>query len=202
MPEWGEGVGFFSYPMQTRFLNRLMKSVIPACGVLTLGLTSCQSLSNDKPTGKLRAMTRHVDLKRFMGDWYVIGNIPIFVEKEAYNAKESYRLAEDGTIPTTFTFNKGGFDGPLKTMHPKGFVHNPETNAEWRMQFIWPFKSDYLITYLSDDYQTTIIGVPSRKYAWIMARTKTLPDATYQKLVAELKRQGHDVSRLRKVPQR
>ena len=44
-----------------------------------------------------------VDLERFMGDWYVIANIPTFIEKNAYNAVESYRLAEDGTIETTFT---------------------------------------------------------------------------------------------------
>jgi apolipoprotein D and lipocalin family protein len=181
-----------------------MKSALPACGVLALGMSACQSVSEPsaKPTAKLQAIDKHVDLERFMGDWYVIGNIPVFLEKDAYNAKESYELAEDGTIPTTFTFNKGGFDGPLKTMRPKGFVHNKETNAEWRMQFLWPFKADYLITYLSDDYQTTIIGVPSRKYAWIMARTKTLPDAEYAELVEELKRQGHDISKLRKVPQR
>lgn len=179
-----------------------MKSIIPTCGALTLGLTSCQSLSTARPTGKLQPIARKVDLKRFMGDWYVIGNIPVFVEKDAYNAKETYQLAEDGTIPTTFSFNQGSFDGPLKTMRPKGFVHNKETNAEWRMQFIWPFKAGYLITYLSEDYQTTIIGVPERKYAWIMARTKTLPDDTYQELVTELKRQGHDLSKLRKVPQR
>ena len=179
-----------------------MKHVIPACGAITLGLVGCQSVSHTPPSGDLRAISRKVDLNRFMGDWYVIGSIPTFIEKEAYNAKESYELADDGTIPTTFTFNKGGYDGPLKTMRPKGFVHNKGTNAEWRMQFIWPFKADYLITYLSDDYQTTIIGVPGRQYAWIMARTKTLPDETYRKLVAELERQGHDLSKLRKVPQR
>ncbi len=182
-----------------------MKTVIPNCGVLTLGLTGCQSVSIDgapKPAGMLRPITREVDLKRFMGDWYVIGNIPTFVEKEAYNSKETYAVAEDGTIATTFSFNKGGFDGPLKKMHPKGFVQDRETNAEWRMQFMWPFKAAYLITYLSEDYQTTIVGVPGRKYAWIMARTNTLPDETYAALVAELKRQGHDLSKLRKVPQR
>ena len=70
------------------------------------------------------------------------------------------------------------------------------------MQFLWPFKSAYLITRLDDDYQTTIIGVPSRKYVWIMARTKVIPEARYQELVAEVKRTGHDVSKLRKVPQR
>jgi len=188
--------------MKTKLRTRLVKLIIPACGVLAVGVVGCQMRSDPGKSGKLRAMNRKVDLKRFMGDWYVIGNIPIFVEKDAYNAKETYELAADGTIPTTFSFNKGSFDGPLKTMHPKGFIHNEETNAEWRMQFLWPFKAAYLITYLSEDYQTTIIGVPDRKYAWIMARTKTLPDANYQDLVAELKRQGHNVSQLRKVPQR
>lgn len=50
-----------------------------------------------------------VDLQRFMGDWYVIANIPTFVEKGAHNAVESYSLDEDGSIATTFTFRKGGF---------------------------------------------------------------------------------------------
>ena len=53
----------------------------------------------------------YVDLDRFMGDWYVIANIPTFLEKNAYNAVESYELDSDGTIATTFVFRKGGFDG-------------------------------------------------------------------------------------------
>jgi apolipoprotein D and lipocalin family protein len=40
----------------------------------------------------------HVDLPRFMGDWYVIANIPTFVEEDAYSAVESYQLDFDGTI--------------------------------------------------------------------------------------------------------
>ena len=70
------------------------------------------------------------------------------------------------------------------------------------MQFLWPFKSAFLILKLDDAYQTTVIGVPNRNYAWIMARTKTLPDATYNGLVSFLQTSGHDVSKLRKVPQR
>ena len=55
-----------------------------------------------------------VDLERFMGPWYVIANIPTFVEKGAHNAVENYRLDDDGTIATTFTFRKDGFDGNEK----------------------------------------------------------------------------------------
>lgn len=146
-------------------------------------------------------MERRVDLQKFMGDWYVIAHIPTFIETQAYNAVESYKLDPDGTIATTFTFNKGGFDGPLKTYTPRGFVYNSETNAEWRMQFFWPFKAAFLITDLSPDYSTTIIGVPDRKYVWIMARTQTISPARYAEMVKFLEESGHDLSKLRKVPQ-
>ncbi|MFM7804281.1 MAG: lipocalin family protein [Verrucomicrobiota bacterium] len=46
------------------------------------------------------------------------------------------------------------------------------------------------------------MGVPDRDYAWIMARSKTLPEERYQQLVAHLAATGHDVSRLRRVPHR
>ena len=83
-----------------------------------------------------------VDLERFMGDWYVIANIPTFIEKKATNAIESYELMDDGkTIKTTFSFFNETPEGKKKVYNPTGFVYNTKTNAEWRMQFIWPFKS-------------------------------------------------------------
>jgi len=142
-----------------------------------------------------------VDLNRFMGDWYVIGNIPTFTERNAYNAVESYALDDDGNVPTTFTFNKGGFDGPLKTYKPKGFVKDPKNAGLWGMQFIWPIKADYRIVYLSDDYQQTIIGRKARDYVWLMARTPTLSDADYQAMVQKTESLGYDISKIRKVPQ-
>ena len=173
--------------------------------LLCLGLVGCQSWTDSsgaKANPPLLAIERPVDLKRFMGDWYVIAHIPTFIEDEAFNGVESYRLDTDGTIATTYVFNNGGFDGPLKTYQPTGFVHNRETNAEWRMQFVWPFKAAYLIAYLDDDYETTVIGVPDRDYVWIMARTKTIPEARYRELVKWLADNGHDVTQLRRVPQR
>ena len=154
----------------------------------------------------LEAMDRKVDLERFMGDWYVIGFIPVtlpFVsEEDAHNAVESYRLTEDGVIETTYTFRKGAFDGPTKHMTPKGWVHNEETNAEWRMQFLWPFKAAYLIVYLDEDYQRTIIGVPDRKYAWIMSRDPELSDADYRALLGHVARLGYETEKVQRVPQR
>jgi len=148
----------------------------------------------------LRTVER-VDIERFMGRWYVIAAIPTFIETDAFNAVESYRLDADGTIDTTFSFHKGGFDGPLKTYNPRGFIADNASNAVWGMQFIWPIKAEYLITYLTDDYSRTVIGRNKRDYVWIMARSPQIPEADYQRIVAELAAQGYDVTKLRKVPQ-
>jgi len=143
----------------------------------------------------------HVDLQRFMGDWYVIANIPTFIERDAYNAIESYRLAEDGTIDTTFSFNKGGFNGEPKRYHPTGYVRDDASNAIWGMQFIWPIKADYRIVYLDEDYTMTVIGRNRRDYVWIMARTPEITVEDYQRLLELLAQQGYDTDKIRQVPQ-
>jgi len=148
------------------------------------------------------ALAADVDLARFMGDWYVIANIPTFIEKGAHNAVESYRLADDGTIETTFTFRADAFDGKQKRYAPRGYVREGSGNAVWGMQFVWPVKADYRIAYVDAGYTQTVIGRQARDFVWIMARQPSIPDADYARIVGFLAVQGYDVSKIRKVPQR
>lgn len=173
-----------------------MPSVISSLSALgaVLLLAGCQSASP-------MAGVPHVDLQRFMGPWYVIANIPTFIEKGAHNAVETYRLDADGTIATTFTFRAGAFDGEEKRYTPRGFVEDRDSNAIWGMQFIWPVKADYRIIYLSEDYGQTVIGRTQRDYVWIMARTPVIPDADYRRLLAFVGALGYDVTLVQKVPQ-
>ncbi len=167
--------------------------------ILTLALLLTTACSASLPP--LKTVER-VDIQRFMGSWYVIACIPTFIETEAYNAVETYRLDPDGTIDTIFTFNEGAFDGPRKRYNPRGFIVDTVNNSTWGMRFVWPFKAEYLITHLNEDYSQTVIGRNKRDYVWIMARTPQIPEADYLRLVTELKGQGYDVSKLRRGPQR
>ena len=160
-----------------------------ALGAIVLIAAGC---STQKPMPAVD----YVDLKRFMGDWYVIANIPTFVEKNAFNPVESYRLNDDGTIATTFTFNLGSLNGELKQYKPTGFIKDKGSNAIWGMQFIWPIKADYRIVYLDESYQQTIIGRMSRDYVWIMARTPKIPASDYAKLVSNVESLGYDIDLL------
>ena len=143
----------------------------------------------------------NIDLPRFMGDWYVIAAIPTFLEKGAHNAKDTYVLAPDGTIPTTFTFNADGFDGPRKSYGSKGFIMDGGAGAVWGQQYIWPIKADYRISYLSSDYTQTVITRDKRDYVWILARTPTIPEADLAKLIAFVGTQGYDTAKIQRVPQ-
>jgi len=143
-----------------------------------------------------------VDLTRFMGDWYVIANIPTFIERKAHNAIESYELVSDKQVATTFRFNQGSFDGSIKTYKPTGFVSDDPSNAIWRMQFIWPFKADYRVIYLNEDYTQTVIGRNKRDYVWIMARTQSIPESDYATIINLIADQGYDTAKVRPVPQR
>ena len=142
-----------------------------------------------------------VDLPKFMGDWYVIANIPTSIERGAHNAVESYRLDSDGSIATTFTFRDGAFDAKLKRYCPRGFVRDTGSNAIWGMQFIWPIKADYRIVYVSPDYQRTIIGREKRDNVWVMARTPTLGEAELQDLRERVAKEGYDMAEYALVPQ-
>ena len=172
-------------------------SVKPSCYVSTLFLMLA-ACSSPPPIHTAKA----VNLERFMGDWYVIANIPTFVETDAYNAKESYRLDQDGTVATTFTFRAGSFEGEHKTYHPTGYIIDKQSNAVWGMQFIWPVKADYRILFVDEAYDQTIIGRIQRDHVWLMARTPEVSDADYQRFLRVIAAEGYDVSKVVRVPQR
>jgi apolipoprotein D and lipocalin family protein len=143
-----------------------------------------------------------VELPRFMGDWYVIAYVPTFVDRGGYNQVESYRLADDGKIATTFTFRKDSFDGKEKRYTPTGYVREGSNNALWGMQFIWPFKGEYRIAYLEPDYSVTIIARNKRDYVWLMSRKPQMSEDDYKRYRLLIAGMGYDLAKLERVPQR
>jgi len=142
-----------------------------------------------------------VDLTRYMGDWRVIANIPYFAERDAYDSLESYALRPDGKIDNWFVFRRGSWEAPLKRYDFTARVLDHETNAEWRVRFLPFVNVAYLIIDLDPEYQWTVVGHPSRRYGWIMARDRRLPDDVYGGILNRLAAQGYDPGRFVKVPQ-
>ena len=143
----------------------------------------------------------HVDLPRFMGSWYLIASIPTVFEREAWNAVETYTLQPDGNIHTTFRFNKGAADGPLKQIHSTGYVHAGSGGAVWGVKVFGPFKAQYIVAWLKPDYSQMIVARDARDYTWVFSRTPTVPAADWATLRARVAALGYDTAKLRVVPQ-
>jgi apolipoprotein D and lipocalin family protein len=168
-------------------------------GAVLLGGAGVAACASDLPP---ITPVAHVDLPRYMGKWYVIATIPTVFEKHAFNAVETYTLQPDGNIHTTFRFNNGAFDGPVKHIQSTGYVHAGSGNAVWGVKLFWGFKAQYKVAWLKPDYSQVIVARDKRDYTWVMARSPHVADADYAALVARVKAMGYDVTQLRKVPQK
>ena len=171
--------------------------------VLLAGAAWTSDAKKNRKFGPLETVD-YVDITRFMGTWYVIASIPISFEKDGYNAIESYTWnAEKDRIDIDYRFNKGSFDGKLKELPQKAWIHDERTNAEWRIQLLWPLKFAHLVIDLGEEYEFTVIGVPNRKNIWIMAREPWMDEDLYASILEKARtRWGYDLEDLSKVPHR
>jgi len=144
----------------------------------------------------------NVDIPRYMGDWYVIAHLPIFLEKGKVGTIDRYVLRPDGKIDNAFLFRKGSLDAPLQDWKAIAWVHDKNTKAEWRVRFIWPFSAKYLVIDLDKNYQWAVVGHPKRKLGWVLSRTPTMDDETYEHTLKSLAAQGYDTAKFVKVPQK
>jgi len=143
----------------------------------------------------------HVDLDRYMGRWYVIANIPYLLEKGKVASFDSYARRPDGRLDNIFTFREGSLDAPEKSWKGVAWITNPETDAEWKVRFVWPFTSTYLVLELDPDYRWAVVGTPGRGLLWILARERRLSPADYEHILQLIERQGYDRTKLALVPQ-
>ena len=139
----------------------------------------------------------HVDLGRYVGTWYEIASYPQKFQKGCTASTAVYTLREDGKIQVENRCNRDSLDGPEKIARGKAKVVDRESNARLKVSFFWPFWGDYWIIDLDPEYRYAVVGNPSRKYLWILSRTRSLPPLVYAQILERIAAQGYDVGKLR-----
>jgi apolipoprotein D and lipocalin family protein len=144
----------------------------------------------------------HVDLSRYVGTWYEIASFPQSFQRGCTGTTATYRLRKDGDVDVLNRCRKGSLDGKEKSAQGRARIVDRSTNAKLEVSFFRPFWGDYWIIDLADDYSYAVVGHPGRDYLWILARTPTMADATYQGIVARLRAHGYETARLVRTLQR
>jgi len=101
-----------------------------------------------------------------------------------------------GTVRVVNTCRRGAAAGKVSRAKGKAWVVPNSGNARLKVQFFWPFKGNYWIIDLAEDYSYAVVGDPTRKYLWILSRTARMDPALYAEIVARTAAQGFDTSRL------
>jgi apolipoprotein D and lipocalin family protein len=138
----------------------------------------------------------HVDLERYLGEWYEIARIPYKYERGCFNTKAIYSKNTDGSIKVLNICNKESLNGELDTVEGKAFIADKETNAKLKIQFQWPFKGDYCILDVGKDYEYALVGSHDRDHLWVLSRTTKINGNSLKKLKNIATREGFDVERL------
>jgi apolipoprotein D and lipocalin family protein len=125
----------------------------------------------------LRSMQSVLNLQKFMGRWYVLATIPTKYEVGISNCVEDYRWDDrKKVVQVSYNYNAAKTRAPA-VMYQRGRIVNAPLNTQW---FISPLVMGvyinanfaYLVLDVDPEYTFTIIGVPNRKYIWVMTRLK------------------------------
>lgn len=137
----------------------------------------------------------HVDLSRYVGQWYEIARYPNNFQKGCLGGAARYSLRPDGEIEVLNSC-RDAETGDTRQAKGRAWLVDRTSNAKLKVSFFWPFRGDYWIIDLGKEYEYAVIGTPNRKYFWILARKSTMDDAQFTAIMKRAEQQGFDLSRV------
>lgn len=123
------------------------------------------------------------DIKKYMGKWYEIERLPNKFEEGLEEITAFYELREDGKVNV---INEGRLitdKSRIKQAKGRAWVPDPAQPARLKVSFFWPFAGDYWVLKVDKNYTYALVGDPSGKFLWILARDPKIDP----KIVAALK---------------
>lgn len=156
-------------------------------------LLSCRTMQ-DLPT------VEKVDLNQYAGLWYEIARLPNSFEKGLECVTAQYAPDSKGKIEV---LNRGysSEKGTYKTARGTARVPDLAYPGRLKVTFFWPFAGNYYIIDLDEQYRHALVGDPSRKYLWVLSRTRTMEAAVYDALLDKAESHGFETGQVIKINQ-
>jgi apolipoprotein D and lipocalin family protein len=148
-----------------------------------------------------------VDLQRYLGRWHEIAAIPQFFQRKCVrDTTAEYSALESGDIRVDNTCTRD--DGNREKVEGRARRSEPNVTAKLEVSFLKLFGEyrfwaggDYWIIELDPNYQWVVVGHPSRRYGWVLARKQSLPVTNIAEIIGRIKAQGYDACEFIVTPQ-
>ncbi len=144
-------------------------------------------------------VVQNIDLERYIGKWYEIASLSGRFQKGCQCTTAEYELLVGKTYLSVK--NRCFRKGKWTEITGKAFFNSASTEGKLKVQFFWPFRSDYFVIDLPYDYSWAVVATPGFKYVWILSRKPKLDKNIYQDILNRLKKEGFDTDLLLLTPQ-
>jgi apolipoprotein D and lipocalin family protein len=163
-------------------------------------LLSIMPMMSAAATTPILKVVPSVDLERYAGTWHEIARLPNRFQRDCdHNTSATYARRPDGRITVTNECVRS--DGKMKRITGTARIASKEgPNTKLRVTFFWPFYGNYWIIDLDPEYRWAVVGEPSRRYFWILAREPRLATDTVEGIIKRAEAQGYDLATLRRDP--
>lgn len=177
-----------------RILLPSLKVVLLSCLVSACSSVSTTSADNGATLPPVRAVDR-VELPRYLGRWYEIASYPMYFQRKCIgDTTAEYSLRPDGDITV---LNRCRTVDGFEQASGHAWPVDSGANARLKVSFFWPFRADYWVIGLDDNYRWAVVGNPNREYLWLLSRTPSLAPQDLARAIEAAKRQGYEPARLR-----
>ncbi len=184
----------------------MLRSLI-ACAVSVVLLAGCIA----GPSGRAKdapplVAVPSVEVERYMGKWYEIARYPTSFQKDCEGVTAEYALRADGRVDVTNTCAFGTKDGAPRSATAVARVMDGSNGARIFVNFapvpLPAGRGNYWILHLDADYTRAVIGEPSGRFLWLLARTPQVTQEVRAEMDAAAVAAGYDLSMLKETEQR
>ncbi len=148
-----------------------------------------------------------LDLQRYLGTWVEIASIPQFFQRKCIrDTNASYSLVPGGAIRIENLCTRA--DGLRERAEGRARLVDAIHPGQLEVTFLELFgeyrfwvAADYWVIALDPNYQWAVVGHPSRRYGWVLARDRRLSPAVLAEIIGRIKLQGYDACEFVVTPQ-
>jgi apolipoprotein D and lipocalin family protein len=182
----------------SHFCNRSLVAALCLSFSAWVPLASAQAPSGDITPAPLEAIAS-LDVPRYMGTWYEVAKYPNWFQKRCIaNTSATYAVQSNGMLQVLNRCQKedGSMSEALGAAKQVGDANSPKLEVRFApawlsfLPFVW---GNYWVIDLDPQYQLAAVSEPSRKYLWILSRSKTVEPKAYEALLQRLKQQGFNL---------
>ena len=146
-------------------------------------------------------------IEQYLGTWHEIAAIPQFFQRKCIrDTKAVYSVESADLIRVENACLR--IDGGRESIEGRARGTDPGNTARLEVTFLRLFDEyrfwaagDYWVLAVDPAYRWAVVGHPSRKYGWVLARQPLLPSATLSEIIGRIKSQGYDACEFVVTPQ-